>query len=69
MQVIQAERSEVRVVQDGIGGPLRAGAEGGAGGRLQARLDATQLEDRFGKPIPGAGAVIRNVVGNQATAF
>jgi len=36
-QVIQAERSEVRVVQDGIGGAVGAGAEGRGGGRLQAR--------------------------------
>jgi len=36
-QVIETEGSQVRVVQDGIGGALGAGAEGGAGGRLQAR--------------------------------
>jgi len=67
--VTQAERSEVRVVQDGIGGPLGAGAEGGAGRRLQARRQASHLQDCRGKLIPGTGAVIRDVVGNQATAF
>jgi len=36
-QVIETEGSQVRVVQDGIGGALGAGAEGRAGGRLQAR--------------------------------
>jgi len=36
-QVIETERSQVRVVQDGIGGPVGAGAEGRGGGRLQAR--------------------------------
>jgi hypothetical protein len=56
-------------VQDGIGGPLGARAEGGAGRLLQPGSQANHLEDRPSKLIPGAGAVIRDVVGNQATAF
>ena len=69
-EVIETEGSQVGVVQDGIvGGAVGAGAEGGAGGRLQARLEATQLEDGRDTLLAGACAVIRNMVGSQTTAF